>query len=98
MALEIVWTKRADKKFDAILNYLLTDWGTNVTTNFVRKTHHVVELLSEYPEMGSMEHKKNGIYGFTIVKQINVFYRVSGTQLIVLNFFDNRQNPQVKKY
>ncbi len=27
MALEIKWSKRADKKFDKILEYLLTNWG-----------------------------------------------------------------------
>lgn len=27
MALEIVWSKRADKKFDKILEYLGKEWG-----------------------------------------------------------------------
>ena len=28
MALEIKWSKRADQKFDKIIDYLSTDWGT----------------------------------------------------------------------
>ena len=98
MALKVVWTKRADKKFDSIIDYLLTEWGELVTTNFVRKTHHLIELISEFPEMGSVEQRVNGIRGFTIVKQVTVFYRIDGPTLIILNFFSNRRSPKNKKY
>ena len=98
MALKVVWTKRADKKFDSIIDYLLNKWGELVTTNFVRKTHHLIELISEFPEMGSVEHRETGIRGFTIVKQVTVFYRIDGSTLFILNFFSNRQNPKSRKY
>jgi plasmid stabilization system protein ParE len=31
MALEIQWSRRADKKFDKILEYLLVEWSERVT-------------------------------------------------------------------
>ncbi len=98
MALEIYWTKRADKKFDKILEYLMLEWGENVTKAFVRKTYDFLDILSEFPDIGSIENKENGIRGFTIIKQVNIFYKVKGDKIILLNFFDNRQNPHNRKF
>ena len=64
MALEICWSKRADKKFDKILEYLSEEWGERVTRNFVKKVYNFLEILSEYPEIGTIEEtrrKQRGI-------------------------------------
>ncbi len=98
MALEIYWTKRADKKFDNIIEYLFNEWGESVTKAFTRKVYDFLDILSEFPEIGTMENKGKGIRGFTIVKQVNIFYRISGNKVILLNFFDNRQNPGKKRF
>ena len=76
MALEIEWTKRADKKFDTILAYLNRQWGEGVTGNFVKKVYDFLDILAEYPEIGTMEHKQKGVRGFTIIKHVGVFYKV----------------------
>lgn len=34
----------------------------------------------------------------TIVKQVNMFYRVDKKQIVILNFFDNRQSPKKKRF
>ena len=73
MALDIHWSKRADKKFDKILEYLILEWGENVTKAFVRKTYDFLDILSEFPDIGSIENTENGIRGFTIIKQVNIF-------------------------
>ena len=98
MALDIKWSKRADKKFDKILDYLMKKWGDRVTKNFVKKVYDFLDILSEFPEIGSIENKEKDIRGFTIVKQINIFYRIKGDTIILLDFFDNRQNPNKKRF
>lgn len=98
MALEIFWTKLADRKFDKIINYLLNEWNQRVTESFVKKVYDTIDILAEFPELGTIEHKEKGIRGFTIVKQINMFYKVSDNRLIILNFFDNRQSPEKKRF
>lgn len=98
MALEIKWSKRADKKFDKILNYLAENWGDRITRSFVKKVYEFLNILSEFPEIGSIENKEKGIRGFTIVKQVNIFYRIKDDTIILLNFFDNRQNPGKKRF
>jgi len=98
MALEIVWTSRAERKFESLLEYLLEEWGEQVTKNFARKVYSFLDLLSEFPSLGSLENEEKGIRGFTIVKQVNLFYTISGDKIVLLNFFDNRQNPEKKKF
>jgi plasmid stabilization system protein ParE len=97
MALKIVWTKRAERKFDSLLEYLLEEWGEQVTKNFAQKVYSFLDLLSEFPGLGTIENEEKGIRGFTIVKQVNLFYTVKENQIILLNFFDNRQNPEKKR-
>ena len=98
MALKIYWTKRADKKFDKILNKLQEEWGESVAKAFTRKVYDFLDILSEFPEIGTIENKEKGIRGFTIIRQVNLFYRISGEKVILLNFFNNRQHPRKKRF
>lgn len=97
MALEIFWSKRADFKFDRILEFLMEEWGEVVTSSFVKKVYEFLDVVAEFPENGTIENADKNIRGFVIVKQITLFYKISGNQIIVLNFFDNRQSPE-KRY
>ena len=90
MALEIVWSKRASLKFDQINTYLIEEWGEQSAKQFIGKVFTILEILSEFPEIGSIENKEKRIRGFTVVKQVNVFYRIKNDKIILLVFFDNR--------
>ena len=98
MALEVVWTKSADKKFDKILDYLSKEWGDAVTRSFVKKVYDFLDILSEFPEIGTIEYKDKGIRGFVIIKQVSIFYTIRKNKIIILNFFDNRQSPKRKRF
>lgn len=96
MALSVFWTKRASKNFDDIIEYLATHWGEKLAKRFAKDVYGFLELLQEFPEIGSIENEEKNIRGFTIVKQVNIFYRIHNDSIIILGLFDNRQNP-VKK-
>ncbi len=98
MALKIYWSKQADRKFDRIIEYLTAEWGERVTTLFVRKVFSFLDILSDFPEIGTIENKEKEIRGFTIVKQVNVFYTIKNDRIVLLNFFDNRQKPKKKRF
>jgi plasmid stabilization system protein ParE len=98
MALEIVWSKRADKKFDKILKYLGEEWGNRVTKSFIKKVYDFLDILSEFPEIGTLEDKRKGIRGFVIIQQVSIFYTIRDNRIIILNFFDNRQSASRKRF
>jgi len=39
MALEIFWSKKADKTFDIIIEYFEDEWGTRAASLFVKKVY-----------------------------------------------------------
>ena len=97
MAVEIRWSKKADDRFDQVLKYLQAEWGEKVTSAFVKKVFEFLEILSEFPEIGTVENRTKSIRGFTIIKQIKIFYKISKNYITILNFYDTRQNPKNKR-
>ncbi len=98
MALEIHWSTKADKRFDSIIDYFVNEFGEIVASHFVRKVHTFLDLLSKFPQMGTLENKELNIRGFVIAEQITIFYQIREHKIIVLNFYDNRQDPQRKRF
>ena len=98
MALNIFWSKHADKSFDSIITWLQSNWGEHSVSLFVKKVYEFLEIITEFPEIGSIENTDLNIRGFVIVKQITIFYQVRNEKIIILNFYDNRQRPESKKF
>ena len=82
MALEIRWTTRADIKLDQIIIYLETEWGESVVKAFIRKLYDFLGILSEFPEIGSMQWPDKNIRGFSLTKQVSIFYKIESDQII----------------
>ena len=97
MALKIVWSERATLRFDHIVSFLVSEWGEKSAKDFIIKVFDFLDTLSEFPEIGSLENKEKNIRGFTLFKQVNLFYRIKGDKIILILFFDNRRNPKKKK-
>ena len=72
--------------------------GESVAKAFTRKVYDFLDIISEFPEIGTIENKEKGIRGFTIIRQVNLFYRITSDKVILLNFFDNRQHPGKKRF
>ena len=62
MALEIVWTKQAEKGYAKIIEYLETHFGEKEIQNFVSQTSDFFELLKEYPEILKVSNKKKYLH------------------------------------
>lgn len=98
MALKVRWTKRASASFSKIVEYLEISFGERTAQSFVKRTFSIIENLSEFPAMGTIEVIEKKIRGFVITELNTLFYRYSETEIILLNFFDARQNPKKKQY
>lgn len=94
--MKIFLSKRALHNYECILEYLNSEWNENVATAFTNKILSFLELVEKFPELGIIEIQDKRIYSFLISKHIRVFYRLKNNQIIILSFFDTRQNP-IKK-
>jgi plasmid stabilization system protein ParE len=92
--MRIAWTKKAQKRMGEILDYIQLEFGDNARETFRAKTKDFTRLLSEFPEIGTLEIKERNLRGFQITKQTRVFYRIKDERIIILTFFDSRQDPK----
>ena len=96
MAQKVVWTKRANNKFNKIIDYLDQKWGSTTTENFVKKTYDIIELIADHPELGTLEIQDKNIRGILLTKHNRLFYRIEKETIILLIFFDTRSD--LKKF
>ena len=96
MAHTIFWTKRAHSHYKNIISHLNENWGSNTAISFQNKTSDFLSLLSEFPQIGTIEVKSPEIRGFQMTKQIRVFYRIKDEKIILLALFDTRKHPSQK--
>lgn len=94
--MKIFLTKRAQRNYYKIKEFISDKWSENVANAFQQKTIHFLDLLENFPEMGTIENEAKQIRGFQMTKQTKVFYRIKGQKIIILTFFDVRQDPNKK--
>lgn len=94
--MEIFLTKRANTNLITIRNRIKSTWGNITAAAFEQRVFDFFEVLKRFPEIGTLEFAEKGIRGFQLAKQTRVFYRIKEEQIIILNFFEVRQNPKKK--
>lgn len=92
MAKKVIWSLNADQDFDSITEYLLENWPFSVSEKFVLDTYEVIDLISYYPRLGRESDKIPGVRKIPINKYISLFYGIEEDEVILYNFFDNRQD------
>ena len=97
MALKIQWTKRAEKSFDKIVEYLEEEWSEASAKKFVRKTDKLLGQIAENPEMCPAVEGKEDVRKGLVTKQTSVFYRIMDNIIRLITFWDNRRDPDKLK-
>ncbi len=98
MAKTIKWNKRALRKIREITGFLQTEVSDKAANNFVDAVYHQIRLLDKQPLIGRRELSMKTIRFVNVDKHRQMFYRVKGSTLHIVNFFDTRQNPKKRPY
>lgn len=95
MALEIVWTRRAQTGYAKIVGYLETHFTEKETREFVRQSHEFFELLSQYPEMLESTKRQKHVHRGPINRHTILTYRIRPRkrQIELINIRSYRQKP-----
>ncbi len=91
--MKIFLTIRAERNYRSIQDYISRKFGVNAANAFEQKTLNFFDLLLAYPEMGFIEENDRQIRGFQLTRNTRIFYRIKGKKVIILAFFDVRQDP-----
>jgi len=95
MAFEIIWTKRAAKGYDRIVNYLNDNFSEREIIDFVADTDRFFETLSTHPEILQKTNKRKYIYRGPINKLTILTYQIKpiNRQIVLINIRGARQKP-----
>ncbi len=95
MALEIVWTKRAEEGYSEIIDYLSSNFSEKEIRKFVHQTHQFFELLAQYPEILKSSKQQKHIHRGPINKLTILTYRVKPrkNQIELINIRSARKKP-----
>lgn len=91
---QIVWNKRASRQFEKIQDYLIKEFGEKATEEFTNRVFNFLDLLANYPDIGTMENKDKNIRGFLLHRHTTLFYKLDRDKIYLLSLFDNRQDPK----
>ena len=92
--MQVFVTPQAERNFDSIVDNINDKWGERTARQFIKKADEIFKLLKNYPSMGQIE--KDDIRGFQLSPQIRILYRIRDEKVIILAFFDVRQDPKKK--
>ena len=98
MAYQVIFKKRFHNKLLKLLLYLELEWTKQVADEFLQKLDKRIATLKKQPFIGTPSQAIHGVRGILITKHNKLFYKVSGTTIIVLNMYDTRINPNKNRY
>lgn len=98
MVKKIKWNNAANKTFDEVTEYLQENFSTLAAQNFANNVYDKIDMLVKGLTVGRKSPKAKSVMILRIDKHRQMFYRMSGTSLIIIDFWDTRQDPKKRPY
>jgi len=93
MKLAIFYTPRSKETLASVYNFILDKFGLKPANKFASKIEKIIELIAHHPFMFKASTIDYDVRIGLISKQTSLFYRLTGTSVHLLFFWDNRQEP-----
>ena len=93
MALKIVFSNDGIETLLSTTNFIENKWGSKQAYKFLERAYKILFLASLNPYMYKAFRLSDNIRVGLISKQTSFFYRILENEIIILFFWDNRQEP-----
>jgi len=92
----VVWSPRARETYFVVLDYLNENWSKRKLIQFVKRVDLTILVIRRNPELFAASRQQNKIRKAFVDKNNCFFYSIDAykQQLIILTFYDNRQDPR----
>ena len=91
----VIWTPEAKASFNSNIDFLLTEWGEQVASDFIDRVDEVIQTITKNPRLYPVINKKDSIHRCVVVKQITLYYRLTSAEHIYLiAFWNNYRDPE----
>jgi plasmid stabilization system protein ParE len=89
----IHWSNEAEADYADNIVYLLENWATKDALEFINNTADIVEIISSLPEAFPLSDYKD-VRKAVVCKQISLFYTINKSEITLVRFWNNKQNPE----
>jgi len=93
MTYEVVISEAATETFQDIRIQVENRWGAKYADQFEERIAHVLEIISSTPFVFKSIAFDVNIRKAFIHRNCSMFYEIDGPIIIILFFWDNRQDP-----
>jgi hypothetical protein len=95
MSFEIKFTPEAEETYDALTAQLRQRWGDRFVVKFEIKVLKCLETIMKTPFMYPVAEESTGVRKCLLHKNCSLLYQVYNTTVLIVCFWDNRQDPLV---
>jgi hypothetical protein len=93
MSLPVRFSIQAGETYDAIIAQLNMRWGKRFVDEFEQKVARATILISESPMLYPLADFGMDVHKCVLHKNCSMFYWIDLTEIVILYFWDNRQDP-----
>jgi plasmid stabilization system protein ParE len=93
MAFKIVFSDDGIDTLRSTASFIENEWGSKQAYKFLERVYKILSLASQNPYMYKAFSLSDNIRVGLISKQTSFFYRIQENEIIILFFWDNRQDP-----
>ena len=94
----IYWSKRAERSYGKIIDYIATQFGKPRARKYVTDVYAEVEKLHDNPRLGQVEPLLEGArheFRRLVIEDLTkVIYRITDTSIEIVDVWDVRQDPK----
>jgi plasmid stabilization system protein ParE len=98
MVKKIKWNKAADRTFDQTTDYLQDNYSTLSAENFANLVYERIDQVVKGLTVGRVSTKAKSVMILKLDKHKQMYYRLNGTTLTIVDFWDTRQDPNKRPY
>lgn len=95
---QIHWSKRAERSYGKIIDYIAAQFGKPRARKYVTGVYTEVEKLPANPRLGQveplLEAARHEFRRLVIEDLTKVIYRITDTSIEIVDVWDTRQDPE----
>src|ERR1700761_604493 len=93
MIFEIKFSPEGEDTFDSVVIQLRARWGENYVHKFEAKLLSALKTIQASPFIYPLVDESTIVRKCVIHKNCSMFYKVTGNIILIICFWDNRQEP-----
>lgn len=94
---KITWSSEAERTYAENLVYLEKRWGKKVVIHFLDTSDSMLNTIAENPILFRASEQFAYVRVCVMHKAISVYYTYSDTEVFLITFWNNYQNPESLK-